>query len=103
VTAFSILSTTSHAVSGVAYTFDPDSGVADINPENPQKQWLIRVWSNTGIHLRSDGQDATTSDFPIAAGLHGEVVALPPGGSISVVKQSGQADGMCWFAHCKRG
>jgi len=70
---------------------------------NDPKPWLVRVWSNTGIHIRSDGQDATTSDYPLAALLHGAIMNVPPGGSISVVKQTGEADGVAWFSHVKRG
>lgn len=101
-TAFNILSSTSHAVTGTAFTFQPDLGVADQNVQNDPKPWLIRCWSDVTICVRTDGQDATQSDFPIASGLRGELVSLPPGGSISVIKQSGQPDGVCWFSHCKR-
>jgi hypothetical protein len=99
---FSILSTRAAPVTGVAYTYQPDAGFADPNALNDPKPWLIRVWSSVNICVRVDGQPATPSDFPVAAGLHGEVIALHPGGSISVVKQAGEADGQCFFAHVKR-
>lgn len=100
--AFSIVSSTSHAVTGAAYTFQPDAGVADSNIQNNPKPWLIRVWGDVNFHVRMDGQDATTNDMPVAAGLGGVVLSLPPGGSVSVIKQSGQSDGNCWFSHVKR-
>lgn len=100
--AFNILSSVSHAVTSTPYTYQPDSGVADPNSENPPKVWLVRVWATVDICARTDGQPATQSDFPIAAGLHGELLSLAPGASLSVVKQAGQSDGLCYSAHVKR-
>lgn len=100
--AFSIISSVSHAVTSTPYTFEPDSGVADLNPLNDPKPWLIRIWSDVGIHVRADGQAVTTDGCPVAAGYNGLLVSVPPGGSVSVVKQAGQADGLAWFTHVKR-
>lgn len=100
--AFSIISSVSHAVTSTPYTFEPDSGVADSNIQNAPKPWLIRVWADVNFHVRMDGVAATTGDMPIAAGLQGALLSIPPGGSVSVVKQAGQADGQAWFTHVKR-
>ncbi|CAN2534475.1 hypothetical+protein [Methylocapsa aurea] len=100
--AFTILSSTSHAVTSTAYTFQPDLGIADPNSLNDPKPWLVRVWSDVNICLRADGQAASQSDFPIAAGREGELINLPPGGSLSVVTQAGQSDGTVFFSHVKR-
>lgn len=100
--AFTILSSTSHAVSSTPYTFQPDLGIADPNPLNDPKPWLVRVFSDVNICIRTDGQAASQSDFPIAGGLHGELINLPAFGSISVVKQTGEGDGVAWFSHIKR-
>lgn len=100
--AIQIVSSTSHAVTSIAYTFEPDSGVADPNIQNAPKTWLVRVWSNVNINVRMDGQSATANDLPVFAGYNGVVLAVPPGQSVSVIKQTGQADGIVWFTHVKR-
>ncbi|OAI29931.1 hypothetical protein A1351_23210 [Methylosinus sp. R-45379] len=99
---FTILSSTSHAVTSTAYTFQPDLGVADPNPLNDPKPWLVRVFSDVNICIRTDGQAASQSDFPIAAGREGELINLPSGGLISVVSQAGEADGTVFFSRVKR-
>jgi hypothetical protein len=101
-TAYSILSSTSHALTGTAYTFQPGAGAADPNPLNDPKSRLIRVWGDVNFHVRTDGGDATASDTPVSGGLSGILLNVPPGGSVSVVKMAGASDGNAWFSHVKR-
>jgi len=100
--AFVVISTTKEAVTSTASTFQLDAGVADPNPLNDPKPWLIRVWSDVNSCIRTDGQAASQSDFPIAAGREGELINLQAGGSISIVKQIGELDGTAFFSRVKR-
>jgi hypothetical protein len=100
--AFTIISSVSHAVTATPYTFQPGAGVADPNPLNDPKSRLIRVWGDVNFHVRTDGGDATTSATPVAAGLSGILLSVPPGGSLSVIKMTGASDGTAWFSHVKR-
>ena len=99
--ALVLLGTTTQPLTATPYTFQPDAGVADSNVQNNPQSWKVRVWSDVNFHVRTDGQPATTSDMPVTAGLKGVTVALPPGGSMSVVKQAGAADGTVWFTRVK--
>lgn len=90
--AFTIVSSASHALTATPYTFPPD----------PAQTRLMRLYSDVGFHVRTDGGDATADDMPISAGLHGVLLSVPPGGSISVIKVTGEADGTAWFSHVKR-
>lgn len=100
-TAFSIISSTSHAVSGTAYTFQPDLGVADPNPLNDPKPSLVRVWSDVGINIRVGGGPATFDDLAVASGLDGILLSVPPGAPVSVIAQAGGPAGTAWFARVK--
>lgn len=100
--AFVVISTHKEAVTSTAAAFQLDAGVADSNPLNEPKPWLIRVWSDVAICIRADGQAASQSDFPIAAGREGELINLAAGGSLSVITQAGQSDGTVFFSHVKR-
>jgi hypothetical protein len=98
-----LLGTTSHALTSTPYTFTPDEGIEDSNVQSPKTAWTVRCWSDQPFHVRTDGQPATTSDCPVAAGYHGLTVKLAPNGSISVLKQAdASADGTIWFSKIKR-
>jgi hypothetical protein len=97
----SIVGSVSYAVTGAAYTFQPDAGVADSNIQNNPKPWIIRVWGDVIFHVAIN-RDATNLDMPVADQFNGILLEVPPGGSISVVKKAGQPDGLVWFTHVKR-
>lgn len=103
-TAFTILSSTSHALTGSAYTFQPDSGSADSNVENNPKPWLVRVWGDVNFHINvaTTSTAATTADMPVTDHHDGILLSIPPGGFVSVIKKSGEPDGEVWFTHVKR-
>ncbi|WP_157234716.1 hypothetical protein [Methylosinus sp. LW4] len=75
----------------------------DPNVQNPAQAWSVRVWSNVGIHINVDGQSATTDDYPVAAGRHGEELHVRAGAVFSVIKQDGEADGRVWITRVKKG
>jgi hypothetical protein len=91
-TAYSIISSTSHALTGTSYSLTLDS---------TQTQ-LVRVWADVNFHIRMDGVAATTGDMPVTDHHDGILLNVPSGGTISVVKKSGEPDGTVWFSHVKR-
>lgn len=91
-TAYSIISSASHALTSTPYTLPPD----------PAQTRLMRLYGDVNFHVRTDGGDATADDMPVSAGLQGVLLNVPPGGSISVVKMTGASDGTAWFSHVKR-
>jgi len=101
VTAFSVVNTTSHAVSGVATTFTPSVG-ADPNILDSVRPIVLRLWSDTPCNIRVGGGDATFDDLPLAAGVDGLLLSIPPGQSVSVVKQTSESDGTLWASVIKR-
>lgn len=90
--AYSIISSASHALTSTPYTF----------PADPVLTRLVRVYGDANFHVRTDGGDATADDMPVTAGLHGVLLNVPPGGSLSVIKQAGASDGTVWFTNVKR-
>ena len=101
--ALVLLGTTTHALTGTAYTFQPDAGVVDPNTQTIPQSWRIRVWGDVNFHIAVHpvSTDATTSDMPVADHYHGVEVAVPPEGFLSVIKKTGEADGHVWFTRVK--
>ena len=99
--ALVLLGPTSHALTSTAYTFQPDSGVADPNPLIAPQSWRVRIWSPVDFHVAVNTGDATTADFPVAGGWHGVTLAILPGGTLSTVKQATASDSTVWFTRVK--
>jgi hypothetical protein len=103
-----LLGTTSHAVTGVAYTFQPDAAVS-VDPNvvalGPTKQaWIMRVWGDVNFHIavNDSAVDAVpANDMPVADHWNGLCVVVPPGGYVSVIKKVGETDGTVWFTRIK--
>jgi hypothetical protein len=98
--ALVLLGTTTHGLTSTVYTFTPDAGVADSNVQDTPQSWRVRLWSPQPFHV-AVGADATTNDCPVAGGYEGLTIALPPGESLSVVKQSSADDSTIFFARVK--
>jgi hypothetical protein len=100
-TALVILGTTAHSLTATAYTFTPDSGIRDPNALTQPQSWRIRAWSPVPFHIAVGTGDATTSDAPVDGGWNGLTVVVPPGGTLSAVKQAGASDSTVWFSRIK--
>jgi hypothetical protein len=96
-----LLGTTSHALTSTPYTFQPDAGVADSNPLNTPQSWRVRAWSDQPFHIAVNSGDASTNDCPVSGEWHGITVVIPPGGTLSTIKQAGATDSSIWFSRVK--
>ncbi len=96
-----LLGTTSTSLTDTAFTFDPDSGVADGNVQNTPQSWRVRVWADQDFHVSTSGANATTADAPVAGGYDGITVVIPQGGNLSVI--SAGTNGDVWFTRVKKG
>jgi hypothetical protein len=65
------------------------------------QSWRVRAWSPVPFHLAAATGDASTADFPVDGGWHGVTVVVPPGGTLSAVKQAGASDSNIWFTRVK--
>lgn len=77
--------------------------LTDVEPgAQPNGSWVVRVYADSDFHIRTDGQDATSSDFPVKSGSDGIVVSVSQSGAVSVLKKSGAADSTAWFSRIKK-
>jgi hypothetical protein len=104
--AIVLLSTVTHALTSTPYTVQLDDGSTDDpNGLNPAQSWRARVFGDVPFNLRvsTDGSDATASDAPVAAELHGITVIVTPNGYVSAVKRGSGADGNVWLSRIHKG
>ena len=97
-----LLSTVTNALTGTAWTVQLDTSTPDAGETLPQS-WRVRAFGDVAFHVAVNptDTDATTNDCPVDALWHGIELVIPPGGYISVIKKTGEADGNVWLIHCK--
>ena len=87
-------------VTTTAYSFQPDADSYDSNPQDTPTSWRVRCISDTSFHISTTGE-ATTNDAMVEAGFPGIIVAVPPGGEISVILKATASPGTAWFTRVK--
>lgn len=98
-TAFSIVDSVSLAATSTPASYTPSG--ADSNAENPALPHLVRVYGSVALNVSTSGV-ANADSLPVSAGYEGVILSVPAGATVSVVKQSGQADGLVWLSTVKR-
>jgi hypothetical protein len=96
--ATSILASTSGVLSNAPATLS----LQDLDSEAPQITALIRVYGDVDFHVSTNGQPATTADYPQEAGRDGILLSVAPGKAVSVIKANGATNGSFWASWIKR-
>ncbi|MGC1861511.1 MAG: hypothetical protein WA733_10400 [Methylocystis sp.] len=100
--ALVLFETVTNAITGTAWTVQLDTTTPDAGETLPQS-WRVRAFGDVAFHVavHQTNTDATTGDCPVDALWQGIELVIPPGGWISVIKKTGEADGNVWLTHYK--